>query len=481
MSDPLSSPKVPCQTSAEDIKAAFPNTSDANAQKVADLINKYEGQYGIDTDIKLDHFIAQACHELGDLNSLTKEEGEPYFNYQVPAILRCWPKKFSQTDPTKRDPDDYAGTANFNKVLNFTCTNINGNGNESSGDGYKYRGRGPFQLTGKNNYKGFQDDYNKIESNSDIDLIANPDLLLSNPDIAIQSAMWYYKTEVLNKIDVNTATVSEATYKINKAGEGLTSRKAKFSNAKANIDCNNENIITMKTIKTKYCIITAILMLINLSLFSQDASIIGTWKSEEDSNSEMKFLSNNMCYRYYSGVLEGTYSWTISNTSPQCGVTVPVDATTSYLQLKGLKYNDVDCFIINGILPEYMSISPVDKGGVILFDRINTSGSFTIQPGYTLITSSITNYGSYASFYLVFFPTSTMSVGTSYRVATVSENCRPLAPRVLSLTAGSRTWSVTINPNGDVYATIVSGSAIIGSSTPTNDTVVPLATLTYNF
>jgi len=113
--------------------------------------------------------------------------------------------------------------------------------------------------------------------------------------------------------------------------------------------------------------------------------------------------------------------------------------------------------------------------------RFLESGNFTIQPGYTLITSNITSYGSYASFYLVFFPTSTMSVGTSYRVATVSENCRPLAPRVLSLTAGSRTWSVTINPNGDVYATIVSGSAIIGSSTPTNDTVVPLATLTYNF
>lgn len=127
------------------------------------------------------------------------------------------------------------------------------------------------------------------------------------------------------------------------------------------------------------------------------------------------------------------------------------------------------------------------EGGVLYLpinDVLNLEtdpGNFTIQPGYTLITSSITSYWSYASFYLVFFPTSTMSVGTSYRVATVSENCRPLAPRVLSLTTGGRTWSVTINPNGDVYATIVSGSAIIGSSTPTNDTVVPLATLTYNF
>ncbi|HLP06178.1 MAG TPA: glycoside hydrolase family 19 protein [Paludibacter sp.] len=239
---PTVTPTVPCPTSAEDIMAAYPNTSYANAQKVADLIDKYSGQYGIDTDIKLQHFIAQACHELGDLNSLIKEEGEPYFNFQVSTILRCWPTTFSQTDPTKRDPDDYAGTANFHKLLNFIYAQPHlglGNGNESSGDGYKYRGRGPFQLTGKKNYKGFQDDYNKIASNTDIDLVSNPDLLLTNPDIAIQSAMWYYKKKVLDKIDINNASVEKVTYKINTRAEGLPSREAKFSKAKTYIDCNN--------------------------------------------------------------------------------------------------------------------------------------------------------------------------------------------------------------------------------------------------
>lgn len=112
---------------------------------------------------------------------------------------------------------------------------------------------------------------------------------------------------------------------------------------------------------------------------------------------------------------------------------------------------------------------------------ITQAGSFTMLPGYNYLTSSIINYGSYASFYLVFWPSSTMVVGTSYRVATVSANCRPLVSRTCRLETGGRVWTVTINPNGDVYARIDSGSAIIGSSTPTNDTVVPLATLTYSF
>ncbi|HLP06177.1 MAG TPA: hypothetical protein VK152_12180, partial [Paludibacter sp.] len=160
----------------------------------------------------------------------------------------------------------------------------------------------------------------------------------------------------------------------------------------------------METKKIKYHIVAVLLMLANPYLFSQNASIVGTWKFEEDSNSEMKFLSNNMCYRYYSGVLNETDSWAISNTSPQCGVTVPVDATASYLQLKDLKYNDVDCFLINGIRDEFMSISPVDGGGVFVLNRVITSGTFTMLPGFNYLTNSIKNYGGYAMFYFVFWP-----------------------------------------------------------------------------
>ncbi|MDP4269360.1 MAG: hypothetical protein Q8909_04455 [Bacteroidota bacterium] len=108
------------------------------------------------------------------------------------------------------------------------------------------------------------------------------------------------------------------------------------------------------------------------------------------------------------------------------------------------------------------------------------SGSFTMLSGYNYLTNGIVSYGYAASFYLVFYPTSTMSVGTSYRVATVSENCRPTVARVLSFTTGGNTWSVTVNPNGDVYAKIVSGSPVYGSAYPTNN-VVSLGTLMYNF
>ncbi|MDP4269358.1 MAG: hypothetical protein Q8909_04445 [Bacteroidota bacterium] len=232
--------------------------------------------------------------------------------------------------------------------------------------------------------------------------------------------------------------------------------------------------------KNRYFFIMMFIMLISTSLFSQDASIVGTWKFEEDSNSEIVFLPNNMCYRYYSGVLNETDSWTISNTSPQCGETVPVDETTSYLQLKDIKFNDEDCWLINGIRDEFMSISPVGRGGVFVLNRVITSGTLTMLPGFNYLTNCIKNYGGYAMFYFVFYPTSYMSVGTSYRVATISENCRPTVAREMSFTTGGRVWSVTVNPNGDVYAKIVSGSAVYGSSYPTNN-VVSLGTLMYNY
>ena len=89
-----------------------------------------------------------------------------------------------------------------------------GNGDVNSGDGYKYRGRGIFQLTGKNNYTAFNDYWEETYPNDDLDFVSDPDLIGSNDRYAILSAMWYYKTEVLDKIDItSTTTVADVTQK----------------------------------------------------------------------------------------------------------------------------------------------------------------------------------------------------------------------------------------------------------------------------
>ncbi len=99
-------------------------------------------------------------------------------------------------------------------------------------------------------------------------------------------------------------------------------------------------------------------------------SIVGTWIAEKDSKSKWVFTSDLKCKRYYDSVLLSTYTYSISNTSPQCGETVPVEQHTSYLKLtKEGPVNSKRCYEINGITAEKLSLRVVDRGGLLLFDR----------------------------------------------------------------------------------------------------------------
>jgi len=156
-------------------------------------------------------------------------------NYSVQGLLETFPWLFSQTDPSKADPDDYAG--NPEKIANFVYANRNGNGSVNSGDGWKYRGRGIIQLSGKNNYEAYTNFY-QDNFNSTKDFVQNPGLISSNSEIAVMSAMWFYKENVLDGLNVDeNTTVDEITEIINGPGKnGLNDRKSKFKNVKNKID-----------------------------------------------------------------------------------------------------------------------------------------------------------------------------------------------------------------------------------------------------
>lgn len=64
--------------------------------------------------------------------------------------------------------------------------------------------------------------------------------MASDKEIAVISALWFFKNNVLDKItiDVNTS-VKKVTKKINGKDNGLQHRKNLFDKAKnENIDCN---------------------------------------------------------------------------------------------------------------------------------------------------------------------------------------------------------------------------------------------------
>jgi predicted chitinase len=64
-------------------------------------------------------------------------------------------------------------------------------GNTHPGDGKRYKGRGPIQLTGRNNYR-------KAGEALGLDLEGNPELA-SSPEVAFRTAGWYWYTNHINK------------------------------------------------------------------------------------------------------------------------------------------------------------------------------------------------------------------------------------------------------------------------------------------
>jgi putative chitinase len=228
-----------CNTSKEDLKKVFTNASDTTLSTLAHIINEKGKDFGINTKEKLQHFLAQAGHEVGEFsNGLSSTESLYYTTEnRLKKIFRKYFWQNSTDTINKRNPADYI--KNSSKVANYVYANRMTNGNEASGDGYKYRGRGIFQLTGKNNYNSFKTWYNN-KYDPDKDFVTSPSLLTSNDTIAILSALWFYKTSVLDKITIdNNTTVKKVTKKVNGGKNGLTHRKEIFDKAKDSITCKD--------------------------------------------------------------------------------------------------------------------------------------------------------------------------------------------------------------------------------------------------
>ena len=66
-------------------------------------------------------------------------------------------------------------------------------GNDQPGDGFKYRGRGPIMLTGKDNYKKYGDAVG-------VDLVNNPDLMMTDKNVAMKVTMAYLNDKGFDKV-----------------------------------------------------------------------------------------------------------------------------------------------------------------------------------------------------------------------------------------------------------------------------------------
>jgi len=176
-----------------------------------DLSKKYKSlfnSYGINTRLRLAHFMAQIEHESG-LKPIAEN-----LNYSAQGLQKTFYKYFNtfklQVD-YQRKPE---------KIANRVYANRMGNGDEASGDGWKYRGRGFIQITGKNNYT-------LLSKDTKIDYLNNPDLLLTEADSLI-SALWYWKLNKLNDL-ADKNDILTITKRINGGLNGINHRKELFN------------------------------------------------------------------------------------------------------------------------------------------------------------------------------------------------------------------------------------------------------------
>jgi len=167
--------------------------------------------FGVNTPLRLAHFLAQCGHESGGFR-LTQEN----LNYSAKGLMGIFKKYF----PTQALADAYARKPE--KIANRVYGNRMGNGPETSGEGFKFRGRGYIQLTCKSNYAAF-------DAAVPDDILANPDLVSTKH--ALASAAWFWKKNGLNLIaDTGSSTevVTKITKRVNGGTIGLADRIKHF-------------------------------------------------------------------------------------------------------------------------------------------------------------------------------------------------------------------------------------------------------------
>ena len=150
-------------------------------------LQKYLPMYGINTPLRLCHFLAQVGHESGGFR----------------WIREIW----GPTDAQKR----YEGRNDL--------------GNVQVGDGKKFMGRGLVQVTGRANYASMSQHIFK-----DARLLDTPQLL-EVPEYAVQSACYFWQSRRLNELadaGTSTAAITKVTRRINGGTNGLDDRISRF-------------------------------------------------------------------------------------------------------------------------------------------------------------------------------------------------------------------------------------------------------------
>lgn len=186
--------------------------------------------YGIDTPLRIAHFLAQCAHESGGF-ARTLEN----LNYSGDALCAVWPSRFRKPLPGERTDilefsDGKANALFYHRkpelIANRVYANRMGNGPESSGDGWRMRGHGLIQLTGTDNIRAFSNRYY-----GDDRLVDDPSPIASEPLAAYAAADFWREARCNAPADRDD--IVAVTKAINGGTHGLEDRRKWLEKTKA--------------------------------------------------------------------------------------------------------------------------------------------------------------------------------------------------------------------------------------------------------
>ena len=168
-------------------------------------------KFGINTPLRLAHFLAQCGHESGGFRVVNEN-----LNYSAKGLMGIFKKYFptaALAEQYQRKPEMIASRVYGGRM---------GNGAEPTKEGFKFRGRGYIQLTGKDNYTAFGKAINE-------DIISNPDKVATH--YPLLSAAWFFTKNGLHKMADEGASdqvVTKITKRVNGGTIGLPDRIKHF-------------------------------------------------------------------------------------------------------------------------------------------------------------------------------------------------------------------------------------------------------------
>jgi putative chitinase len=182
----------------------------ATAIDVAAALNKTMPKFEINTRDRAGPFIAQALHESQGFTRMVEN-----LNYTAQALVQIWPNRFTPATAAMYGRIDGLKAANQQMIANTAYANRMGNGSIESGDGWRYRGRGPGQLTGRDNYA-------VCGRALGLDLVTYPDQV-AQLETGLAAFAWFWRAHGLNELADNVE-INRISGRVNGGDLGLQAR-----------------------------------------------------------------------------------------------------------------------------------------------------------------------------------------------------------------------------------------------------------------